>query len=377
MITSGTQPVGKRAPIFFGWWIVAASIVGLSTNPGQFAFGSLGLFIIPLGDEFGWNRAEISLAATVFTFTLAFSLPVIGRIVDIVGSRRVLVPSILTFGALLAAIPSFTSELWHLYAIFILIGTLGAGSNALPFMRTLSAWFNRRRGLALGIAMAGGGLGYAYVPPLVQFLIDNYGWRSGYYCLAALTICISAPIVFLFARESPQEMGLAPDGDEAAHESAVHAAQSGFTRAEALRSRAFWLLAFVFCTMTFCMFGMLAHLVPMLVDRGMPTSEAALAASALGMMIVKRRRHVGLSPVTSILHRWVGSTCNGGKQPTGLYGSVNRPACRGVLKCRCGRDQYARSRRSLNSMRRHLPICSGRRPVCVRASALGGCDQSY
>jgi len=279
--------------VFYGWWIIAACIVGIAANPGQAAFGSLGLFIVPLGEEFSWNRGEISLASTVFTVTLALSLPIIGKLVDRFGTRKVLMPSIVLFGSLLAAIPLLTSELWHFIGLFLLIGSLGAGANALAYLRTISAWFDRRRGLALGLAMAGGGLGYALVPPLVQYLIDEYGWRAGYFALAAVVLVIALPIVFLILRETPEEMGLQPDGDvvEADHDSAELAI--GMTRSEALRTRTFWLLAFIFAALTFSLYGLLQHLVPMLTDRGMDTSAAALAASTIGISIVFARVLIG------------------------------------------------------------------------------------
>ncbi len=168
---------GDETPprIFYGWWVVAVSIFGLSIGPGQFAFASRGLFMVPLGDEFGWDRAQISLALTVFTVALALSLPIVGRGVDRWGSRRVLVPSIVVCGLGLLAIPLLLTHLWVLLVIFALIGSLGAGANSLPYMLTIATWFDRRRGLAIGFAMAGAGAGYAYVPPLVQYMIDGYG----------------------------------------------------------------------------------------------------------------------------------------------------------------------------------------------------------
>ena len=103
-IATHRQGLGRRKiklPIAAGW-IVAIAAVAMSTGPGQFAFGALGLFIKPLGEEFGWDRAQVSLAATYFTIALAFSIPVIGQLADRFGSRRVLLPSILVFAALLA-----------------------------------------------------------------------------------------------------------------------------------------------------------------------------------------------------------------------------------------------------------------------------------
>ena len=91
-----SQANGGRG-LYYGWWIVIVCAIGLSTGPGQFLFGSLGLFIIPLGDEFGWGRAEISLALTFFTITTALFIPLAGNLVDRFGSRKVLLPSIVHY----------------------------------------------------------------------------------------------------------------------------------------------------------------------------------------------------------------------------------------------------------------------------------------
>lgn len=279
--------------LFYGWWIVAAAMVGLSAAPSQFAFAALGLFIVPLGDEFGWNRAQISLALTCFTASLAICLPLAGRLVDRFGSRRVLVPSILVCGFCLAAIPMVVSSLWHLLLVFTLIGSLGAGANNLPYMRTIAAWFDRRRGLAIGLAMAGAGFSFAYVPPLVQTMIDALGWRSAYLTLAAITVCVAAPLVALVFRDTPAEMGLtADDAQDHAAEASMEDA-SGFGVAESLRSRTFWMLWAVFCLLSFSLYGLLPHFVPMLTDQGMPAAQAALAASTVGITVVVARVAIG------------------------------------------------------------------------------------
>jgi len=267
-------------------------MVGISVAPSQFAFGSLGLFMAPLRDEFGWDRAEISLALTVFTVVLAFCLPAAGRVVDRIGSKRVVVPSVVICGLCLAAIP-MVSELWHLWAIFVVIGSLGAGANSLPYMLTISAWFDRRRGLAIGLAMAGAGFGYAYVPPLVQYMIDAFGWRSGYWLLAAITVLFAAPILGLVFRNSPSEKGLYPDGDAEPPVGQAPIDSTGLSLANSLRRREFWTLWLVFSGLSFSLYGLLPHLVPMLTDRGMETSSAALAASSIGVTIIIARAVIG------------------------------------------------------------------------------------
>ena len=187
--------------------------VGMSTGPGQFAFGSLGLFMLPLGEEFGWSRTEISLALTFFTIALALSIPYIGNLVDRFGSRKILLPSFTVFALLLALIPVFADQLWILYLLFVLIGALAAGANALPYLRTISAWFDRHRGLAIGIAMGGSGMGFVYVPPVLQYMIDSHGWRSGYFLLAAVTFIVAVPLVYFVLREAPSKSEI-KDADE-------------------------------------------------------------------------------------------------------------------------------------------------------------------
>lgn len=282
----------KANRIFYGWWIVIASSFGLSASPGQFAFGALGLFIIPLGQEFAWNRAEISIALTIFTLSLALTSPFIGKLADRHGSKEILLPSLIAFGILLASIPAFVSSLWHLYVIFLLIGALAAGANALPYLRILGLWFNKKRGLAFGIAMAGGGLGYTYVPPLLQYLIDNHGWRSGYYMLAAIVLIIILPISAFILKNNPADMQLSADGFVDENKTIVTETTS-LTFVVLAKNNTFKLLYLIFILLSLCLYGLLLHLVPMLKDRGMSSANAAFAASVVGMAIVFSRAIIG------------------------------------------------------------------------------------
>ena len=277
---------GENRITYRGWWIVAVAAVAMSTGPGQFAFGAIALFIKPLGEEFGWDRAQVSLAATYFTIALAFSIPIIGQVVDRYGSRRVLLPSILVFAVLLALPAFFVDTLWKLFLIYILMGCLGAGANALPYLRSIATWFDAKRGLAIGIAMGGSGMGFAYVPPLVQYVIDTHGWRAGYLCLAVFTVIITVPLVYFFLRDAPAGQGRADERRE----------DSGGTSLKLLpmlKSRLLWQLFLVFCLLSFGLYGVLAHLAPMMSDRGMTTADAALVQSTLGIAIVVSRIFVG------------------------------------------------------------------------------------
>jgi len=281
-----------RSTVYYGWAIVGTAAVGMSTGPGQFAFGALGLFMIPLGEEFGWSRTQVSLALTFFSVALACSIPVIGKLVDQYGSRKILLPSCTVFAILLALIPVLANQLWILFLLFALIGALGAGANALPYLRTISAWFDRRRALALGIAMGGSGTGYVYVPPAVQYMIATHGWRSAWFMLAAVTLVVAVPLVYFLLREAPSAKDLA-GRDELRPQSVSAASGTHLPLALLLRRPLLWQLFIIFCLLSFSLYGVLSHLVPMLQDRGMSAGSAALVQSTLGAALVASRVLIG------------------------------------------------------------------------------------
>jgi len=201
-------------------------------------------------------------------------------------------PSFIVFGFLLALIPVLVDQLWILFVLFALIGSLGAGANALPYLRSISAWFDRRRALALGIAMGGSGMGYVYVPPAVQYMIDAHGWRSAYFMLAAVTLVVAVPLVYFVLREAPSSQDL--EGiDEMRQQKTTQQPTSHTSVAILLRRPLLWQLFVIFSLLSFTLYGVLAHLAPMLRDRGMSAENAALVQSTLGMALVVSRVIIG------------------------------------------------------------------------------------
>lgn len=279
---------------FYGWNIVGASTLCYSASPGQFAAGALGLFTISLETEFGWSRTEIAFAISLFTLTQALLNPILGKMIDARGAKQVLVPTYFMFGLLLATLPLVVTELWHLYVIFIAIGVVGGGCSAIPYLRFASAWFNKRRGLALGITMAGGGLGYTYVAPLSRYMIDNHGWRSGYLALAAIVIFIGIPIIYLVLKNKPADMGLLPDNgvpEDSIPSKGTPETEIPFI--DVIRNITLWKLFAVFTLMTFCLYGLMFQFVPMLEGRGMDSANAAIAFSLIGTTMVFARIGIG------------------------------------------------------------------------------------
>src|SRR6201985_2113608 len=199
-----------RLPFFYGWIVVAVTFVTIAV--GGNARTAFSLFCPPIISEFGWERG-VTAGAFSFGFVgSAFVSPLIGRLMDRLGQRRVMELGVaLRAGALRLA--PLTTQLWHLY---LTIGVLvGAGSICLGYSGQslfLPNWFIRRRGLAIGVAFAGVGLGSVTLLPWVQHMIEQTGWRTACTAMGIVVLVVLAPINLLL-RKRPQDLGLAPRGD--------------------------------------------------------------------------------------------------------------------------------------------------------------------
>jgi MFS family permease len=277
-------------PRSYGWQVIVAAIVGAAFSPATLVNVPFSLFIKPFESEFGWSRPDVTVALSVFLAALVVSLPVAGRLVDRYGARRVALPSVLSYGLALASMRWITPSLQHLYALYGVIAVAGAGAQSLTFIRVLSAWFDRRRGLAIGVCMAGYGIGYVFVPLIAQALIAAWGWRAAYAGLGALALVGPLPVIALLLHDSPQALGLErADGVVAA----CAASATGRTLAAALRSRELWLLGGTFVLMSAALNGVQAQIVPLLTGRGYGAATAALMLSAIGLGSFPGRLLVG------------------------------------------------------------------------------------
>jgi MFS family permease len=181
---------------------------------------------------------------------------------------------------------------WQFIAVYVAMGTIAVGTNSVPYMRVLTSWFDRRRGLAIGIAGSGTGLGFGYVPLITQWLVEHHGWRGGYFGLGLIMLLFTLPMVVFLLHEKPQSLGLHPDG--AVSDAPVeHPVATGDTLQEAMRRRDFWSLIVIFSGLAFVLYGLIPHMVPMLQDRGVPEALAAGLASAFGWSAFGGRLLIG------------------------------------------------------------------------------------
>jgi MFS family permease len=279
-MTTGRQKSGK---VFYGWWVVLAAGVGLAVHSGPIIVSTFGVFFKPLSQEFGWSRAEVSLAFSLWTFVAGGAVLVVGRLVDRLGARTVILPSVVLFGLGVLSFSSLSASLWHFYALYLGLGVVGSGTTPVGYSKVISHWFDKRRGLALALAMAGVSVGAFFLAPMAQALVTAIGWRQTYVVLGLLTIAGTLPVVGLLLKESPQLMGLAPDGVLRA-DAGIASQDSqgqGLSGREAWHSESFWLMVGAFFLASVSFHGCIIHLVPLLTDRGFTPRSAALATSVV------------------------------------------------------------------------------------------------
>ena len=276
--------------VFYGWWIVLVAAIGMFMGYGAIYNFTYAVLTNPIGREFNWNRSTISLAYSLSLIAYSAAAPFIGKLVDHLGARRVILPSLVLFALSLMAFYFLSSRLWHFFALNIALGLLGCGSALVPYTQVISHWFDRKRGLALGLAMIGVGLSSLIMPNLAFALISNVGWRAAYVWMGLMVLVATIP-VGLFLKENPRMMGLWPDGAAESRADAEKALpqQPGLSAGEALRSGTFWLLFVAVLLVATAVIGCLIHLVHMLTDRGISAQAAAFAASLLGGAVIPGR----------------------------------------------------------------------------------------
>src|SRR5215475_2467915 len=278
-ISTGTtmETVKRRS----AWLVVAVSSFGLFLHFGSLLVNAFGVFLTTLCDQFHWSRGEVSFAFTLATLTAMLAMPLTGWLTDRFGSRRPILVSMAVFGALYASLSFITPHLWHLYAVFLLLGLVGPGTSAVPHASLISRWFTDRRGLALGVAMCGTAAGGVIWPWATQSLLDRFGWRNAYAISGGAVLLVAVPLLVLLLKE-PSAPVRSSGQSEPGKQDISDAQDDGLTRREALGGSLLWLLLFAFFVISMSIQACMIHLVPMLKDRGMTPEKAAHAASLMG-----------------------------------------------------------------------------------------------
>lgn len=280
MTTSANAGGAVARGLFYGWWVLLA-LSGLRIIASGVGHNALSLLVLPLEQEFGASRASISLMATVSSISVAVTAPLGGVLMDRYGARLVMLVTLLLSVVGYVAL-AMVQELWQAVALFTI--PLGVAYNwailnsGAPI---LNNWFDRQKARALSLLNVGHG-GGALLLPLMALAITQLGWRQAMLISAAGLLLSGIPAV-LISRNTPEEMGLTPDGDPARGQRASATAAAGATLPQAIRTPFFWAMGLGTAFMLMINISLVVHMVPLLVSKG---ESEAVGAGLLSFQLV-------------------------------------------------------------------------------------------
>lgn len=275
---------------FYGYIIVVVAFLLMLMMWG--AYYSFGIFFEPLLAEFGWTKAMTSGAFSLSFFLTGILGVFAGRLTDRFGPRVVLTVCgfFLGLGYLLV---SQTSTVWQLYLFYGVVVALGMSASVIPLQSTIARWFVKRRGTINGIIISGIGVGMVIIPPIAQWLISSYGWRTSY-IVVGITALVTIILTAQFLRRDPGKMGQLPYG-EGELEIKVSSPDTGFSLREALRSWQFWTLVMALLCFTMGEGTILVHIVSHAIGLGISAASAALIIPVIGAVSIPGRILLGMA----------------------------------------------------------------------------------
>ena len=248
-----------------GWKTLVACSIGAATGVVM-VFLNFSMFILPLSRELGVSRGELGMVQALI-ITAAIGSPVIGRLADLWGVRRVYFASTLIVATMHLLVAHYASSIWHMALSTAALGFFGIGSSSVVLTRPINAHFREHRGLALGLMAVGISLFSMAAPPLLQWVIDTWSWRAGFVAIAGISLLVGLPVV----------AWLLPDSGRAG--SRIGESPASPADRQFLRERDFWLLAGSLIMMSLATAGTVSQLAPMVQDEGLDAAVAALGLS--------------------------------------------------------------------------------------------------
>lgn len=283
--------------LFYGWVVLAATFVLCLVIYG--IRNSFGVFFTSIESEFELSRVATSGVFSVYMILYAFVAVLGGWALDRYGPR-VIVFLMGVFTGLSLVLTGQARLPWQLYITYGLLFAIGTGASYTTLMSTVSRWFDRKRGLALGIAGSGIGLGIVVMAPLSAYLISKYDWRMAFVLLGLLAWLVICSLSLL-VKKDPSDIEALPDGAKAGPvETVVHGnmdvrlSPPGFSIGQALRTRSFWFLGISWVLWSACMHLVFTHIVPYATDTGISSVEASGILGLIGLVSIPARLIAGV-----------------------------------------------------------------------------------
>lgn len=270
---------------YYGWMMVAvAAVCMFASGPGQsYTFS---IFLDPIGQDLGISKTSIATAYAIATLVAAFLLPRMGKLLDQLGPRKMLMVVSVLLGFACMLFGAAANFLW-LAAGFAMLRFMGQGATMMGTANLVSQWFSRRRGFAMSLMALGFAASMAIHPPLGSLLIEHFGWRKAWVILGLMTWVVMLLPLALLVFDKPEELDLRIDGGRATAENAGKETLTGLTLEQAKREPAFYLLCLVWFTIGGLVTVLHFFQVTVLTERGLDTGLAArmFPISAITMVV--------------------------------------------------------------------------------------------
>ena len=276
--------LSSRLPFFYGWIILGCLCCAGFSRQGP-AVATLSVFVEPLTREFGWSRTALSGAVSLGGILAALSSPLIGPILDRHGSRIALCVAVLVTGAAMILL-SLTQSLLVFYLLFCIARMNWAGPFDLGIYGAVNNWFIDRRAFATSIATVAQLIGLVAMPLIAQLAMRQHGWRAGWLAIGSVTLLVGFLPVWLLMVRRPEDLGLRPDRSSASQTAGAVASyhEPNFSRKEAIRTSAFWLLLLYTILVYPVQAGVSLHQAAHLIEHGINPTIAATVVSTFSLM---------------------------------------------------------------------------------------------
>ena len=260
-----------------GWKPLLACILGVTCSIISVTFYTQSVFVGPVTESFGWQRGQFQLGFAVMMLSTIATSPIVGFLVDRYGARPVAIIGLVGHSIAYMGLSMATMSLPFFYALWGLLAVLAAGSLPVTWTRVANNWFDKGRGLAIGLTMSGTGIAALFGPAVTAWLIGLFGWRGAYFGLGLLFLVISLPVVLAFFH------------DRQASDQQGSTMTVGVSLRDAMCGYQFWVFGMTLLCLTLAISGVIPNYVPMLTDSGFSLKEAAGYASLIGLSVLVGR----------------------------------------------------------------------------------------
>ncbi|GLK46075.1 MFS transporter [Novosphingobium resinovorum] len=265
--------------------MVVAAMVGVALGLSPIPFYTIGMLAPQLSAEFGWSFAALMASITVQSGVVMIASPLAGIAIDRFGARPVALVSLPLFGLSFMSLALSNGSLTLYYAQWVIMAVLGVGTLSATWTRVVTQWFDKWRGMALGLASCGTGITGFIIKPLCAHLIETHGWRTAVVVVGCLPIVVGVPVVALLFREMARGAAASAKPVEAAEE----VIQPGLTLAEAARDRRLWIMAGAFLFIAFALTAPTPNLENILKTRAFTLPQIGEITAAFGLSVIAGR----------------------------------------------------------------------------------------